>query len=1157
MKNLFLSILLFLSITSLGAYNNNWADNEDYITQSDEGTKAGEGHENKEIKGKKKGKKYSCPSSTASPVYMKSGHFTWSDVDIVLAGKSGIYFSRSYTSKEPLSGMFGNGWISNLESGFIQTKKYVNNDGYTEIHYIYRKENGLRYTFKDINGTIQNPTGMYQKIEQLSQTSFKVTDENGIVDIYNNDLIISKEDINGNKREYIYNENDILTSIKDSAGNTLSFTYGANGFVTAISDQNMRVWRYAYDVDGNLISVTNPLDGVRTYAYEKYQSDNDAKYYFHLTKIIDEVGVVVIEVEYNKDIVGRYSFQNTRVKSYTKGEDKYTYNWNYLNSYKYVTKTDSLGTWERFYVSDSGHVVKYFDSKYKTFNYNIDENNTLTGVTDKSGNAWNQSVDDLGRTLTHTTPLGSKTTYTYKGDNRSPSTIVSPLGYSTAISYDSKNNPSSLTQADGSVYKATYDSKGNMLDITDPLGVKNSITTYNANSQALSITNALGDKTTLTYNSFDQVKTITDAEGNQVTFTYDLLGNLTKTVNPAGDAVDYSYDISGKLLSLKDPLQNATTYLYDTFGRISKVTRPNGRTLTYTYTTTNLISKIADSAGREILYTYDGLKRVTKVKSGVSFVDYTYDVENRVTRAYSKDMNGVGYYIYYTYNADGQLTQEKQNNQTVDYTYDADGKLATMSAKGITVTYTRDSMGRITSLSDATDTFSFTYDANGMRKSITYPNSLKANYTLDKASRLVAFDNGLSQQSYTYNKIGMISKKTVDSVASNYTYDETNRLVEVGLDTYSYDKAGNILNNSATYDSKTNQLSATSTDSYEYDNFGNLIKKIDKETGSYKLYSWGDWGELLKVESFNSESISSKKIEFTYGAIGRRLSKTVDGVVQRYLYSGQNLVAIMDSYSGLLYRVIHDEKIDSPLSIVDASGENRYYYHVDNLGSVMSLSDSNGNKVENYSYDAYGKTTKESTLETGNPFAYTARVMDDEDLYYYRARYYDSNVGRFLSEDPIGFRSGDFNLYRYVVNNPLNYADPYGYGVVSTLWNVTKTVVTGVAVVGAGIIAAPAVGVTATTGVVITTAGYAGYKLLGFFKDAGDAMKRNIKRRQQMDNSASCGDGENYKKLYNEGIDEARTAIKKGATLPGTSIGGDIPISGWDQFSADTPGLFF
>jgi len=94
---------------------------------------------------------------------------------------------------------------------------------------------------------------------------------------------------------------------------------------------------------------------------------------------------------------------------------------------------------------------------------------------------------------------------------------------------------------------------------------------------------------------------------------------------------------------------------------------------------------------------------------------------------------------------------------------------------------------------------------------------------------------------------------------------------------------------------------------------------------------------------------------------------------------------------------------------------------------LTSLTDSNKNKVQEYIYtDAYSSTTQTQTINTNNPYAYTDKKLDDTDLYYYRARYYDPTTQRFLSQDPIGFASGDFNFYRYVGNSPGNFTDPFG-----------------------------------------------------------------------------------------------------------------------------------
>ena len=277
------------------------------------------------------------------------------------------------------------------------------------------------------------------------------------------------------------------------------------------------------------------------------------------------------------------------------------------------------------------------------------------------------------------------------------------------------------------------------------------------------------------------------------------------------------------------------------------------------------------------------------------------------------------------------------------------------------------------------------------------------------------------------DKNGMMTQKTVDGTVTGYSYDAAGRLTEAGIESYSYDTAGNRLVDTAIYDSKTNQLSQTATFRYEYDAFGNLTKKTDKASGDYKVYTWNVWDQLTKAESLDSENNSVKKLEFTYGALGRRLLKKVEGTTKKYLYSGSNMIAVMNVYSTLYQRIIHDEAIDSPLSIVDVQNSESYYYHKDHLGSITGLSNSGQNSVEAYTYDAYGQTVKSSSVETGNTFAYTGREMDDDDLYYYRARYYDPTVGRFLSEDPIGFVSGDFNFYRYVLNNPINFVDPFGF----------------------------------------------------------------------------------------------------------------------------------
>jgi len=115
--------------------------------------------------------------------------------------------------------------------------------------------------------------------------------------------------------------------------------------------------------------------------------------------------------------------------------------------------------------------------------------------------------------------------------------------------------------------------------------------------------------------------------------------------------------------------------------------------------------------------------------------------------------------------------------------------------------------------------------------------------------------------------------------------------------------------------------------------------------------------------------------------------------------------------------------IDEPLAELRSGVTS--FYEAEGLGSITSLSNSAGALAQTYTFDSFGNQTASSGSLT-NPFRFTAREFDPETgLYYYRARYYDPAVGRFLSEDPIAFEGG-VNFYSYVANNPINAIDPFG-----------------------------------------------------------------------------------------------------------------------------------
>lgn len=120
-------------------------------------------------------------------------------------------------------------------------------------------------------------------------------------------------------------------------------------------------------------------------------------------------------------------------------------------------------------------------------------------------------------------------------------------------------------------------------------------------------------------------------------------------------------------------------------------------------------------------------------------------------------------------------------------------------------------------------------------------------------------------------------------------------------------------------------------------------------------------------------------------------------------------------------------------NLLTGQGVDEYFTRTDTLGmrtlladasgSTLALTDPGGNLLAQYTYEPFGNTTV--TGSAFSPYQYTARENDGTGLYYYRARFYSPSLQRFISEDPIGFGGGT-NLYAFVGNSPLNFADPYG-----------------------------------------------------------------------------------------------------------------------------------
>lgn len=216
-----------------------------------------------------------------------------------------------------------------------------------------------------------------------------------------------------------------------------------------------------------------------------------------------------------------------------------------------------------------------------------------------------------------------------------------------------------------------------------------------------------------------------------------------------------------------------------------------------------------------------------------------------------------------------------------------------------------------------------------------------------------------------------------------------------------------------------------------YDNNGNTTSEINS-TGTTN-YAWDFENRLKQVTLPNSGGT----VSFLYDPFGRRIEKISPAATSIFLYDGDNLVETVSAGGGEVASYAQGQNIDQPLAM-DRSGTIDYYEQ-DGLGSVTSLTASNGSLSQSYTYDSFGNTTNSSGSLT-NFFRHTDREVDTEtSLYYYRARYYDPTNGRFIIEDPVKFHGGH-DFYVYALSDPQNMVDPFGlWPGPGDIWNWLKT----------------------------------------------------------------------------------------------------------------------
>jgi len=881
------------------------------------------------------------------------------------------------------------------------------------------------------------------------------------------------------KYQFIYNGSpSVLTSVTDALGNILeSHTYDSQGRALSSEAQGgiERVTlSYVSDTETD---ATDALGHISKYFFDKSRgrnvvtqvqglcscgsgSQNQTWTYDNQLNVTSHTNALGQTSSYVYDAQG-----NELSATGVLGTSSFTYN----QLGEVLTATDAMNGTNTNTYDGAGNLLSATDALNNTSTFTYDTRGELLTMSNARGKVTTLAYDSRGNISQTTDALANVTRFAYDSRGR-VANVTDALNNITSYAYDLAGRPNKITRPDASFISFTYDLAGRRTKVTDPLGNVTSFVydpayhligetdalgksvsySYDSMSNLIGTTDQLGHTTNVDYDEFNRPKTTTyppalaGGPRLQTMTEYDVVGNVTGRTDTAGRVTTLEYDNANRVVRVTDPALQVTQYEYnarsnmtavvdalgqryafdyDALGRVTTMTRA-GFQMTYGYDAVGNPIQRTDYNNMPTNYMYDALNRLSKITyPDASTVSYAYDKLSQLTTA--TNINGTVSFVYDKMRRVTGTTDVWA--QAINYAYDANGRRTQMSfGKTKFASYAYDAVDRLTKITDTNNkNTSYSYDAAGNLLSRTLPNSVATNYSYDGLDRLTRLKDAkgttvVADNQYSYNSAGEIIQNIDQSGVHAYGYDAVDRLISAsypatGNEAYAYDAVGNRASShrSAGYGYQPyNRLTSTNTASYLYDNNGNLTSKSGG-TGTTQ-FQWDFENRLTQVVTPSAGSASYK-----YDALGRRIQRAPSNSASaNFTYDGQDVVRDKNS-DGTTVDYLNGPGVDNKIW---QKGATQYFFTQDHLGSTTALTDSRGALVERETYDAYGNTSGSSITRYG----YTGRERDSlTGLQYNRARFYDPQLGRFISEDPIGL-AGGINSFIYVKNSPVNAIDPLG-----------------------------------------------------------------------------------------------------------------------------------
>ena len=459
-------------------------------------------------------------------------------------------------------------------------------------------------------------------------------------------------------------------------------------------------------------------------------------------------------------------------------------------------------------------------------------------------------------------------------------------------------------------------------------------------------------------------------------------------------------------------------------------------------------------------YAYGPGGRLAETQNAHSRHQYFYDKLGNLIREYRHDsLDGTArsHVWHHRYDALGNRTETiRPDGQRIGYLHYGSGHLhgITLNRNEI-VAFERDKLHRETER--------------------TFGKHIRQQTQYDPMGRILQQIHNRSRREYGYDAAGQLTHIQSRGGQTQYRYDPIGRLIAAVTpdfsETFAFDPADNRLDLSGNKQDHTGQTNSQEKPSlnkvwgnllkeyagvhYDYDQRGNLIRKT--RNGETTDYHWNGYNQLIKIENRNGST------EYRYDPLGRRTAKIRNGETTVYHWqedtlaiestNGQNTHYLFepDTFEPLAQfqttspigieredkpaePYSYDPETDPLLKIPpEPQGQSEaqpelVYYQLDHLGTPIAAHNAKGEAVWTAEYEAWGRIRNETVSDDPKvniPFRFQGQYYDEESgLHYNRFRYYDPQIGRFISQDPIGFAGSD-NFYEYAPN-PIVWVDPWG-----------------------------------------------------------------------------------------------------------------------------------